>query len=453
MQSKPGLTLIFCFLFPSFLFSQTAENMVVEGAIKINDTSNPNPEAGTIRWNPVAEDFEGYTGTQWKSLTNTGEKLWGNGTIMDYRGFENGKVTASDAAANDFFGNSVSISGDYAIVGAPFDNNSTGAAYVFSRSGNGWSEQTKLTASNAAAGDEFGISVAISGDYAIVGAHFKNSGTGAAYVFHRSGSTWPEQDILTASDGMQSDLFGFSTSITSNHVIVGAWNHNNTTGSAYVFNRSGNVWSEQAKLTASNAAAGDEFGYSVGLHGDYAVVGATQISNNGSGTAYVYQRTGNTWPEQDILTAAGLNAGDKFGISVDISGDYVIVGATGDDDDGMDAGAAFIFVRSGISWMEQIKLSGSGNSTGDQFGISVSISGDNATIGSHLDADDTNSGVVYVFNRTGIFWTQKARLVPSDAADDDRFGMSVSIDGGWIIVGAAEDDDDGDNSGSAYFFE
>ena len=212
---------------------------------------------------------------------------------------EEAKLTASDAAAGDLFGQAVQISGDTAIVGARFDDDAgpnSGSAYVFTRSGTTWTQQAKLTASDAAAGDEFGISVAISGDTAIVGSHMDDdagSGSGSAYVFVRSGTTWTQQAKLTASDAAAGDFFGHSLSILGDMALIGGERNGDAgpnSGSAYVFTRSGTTWTQQAKLTASDAAAGDFFGHWVSFSGETAIVGSHLNDDAGpdSGSAYVY---------------------------------------------------------------------------------------------------------------------------------------------------------------------
>jgi len=308
------------------------------------------------------------------------------------------KLTASDAAGGDLFGRSVSISGDYAIVGAHGNDDAgsiSGSAYIFVRDGESWTEQAKLTASDAAAFDFFGSSVSISGDYAIVGA-WADDASGSAYIFVRVGESWTEQAKLTASDAAVGDRFGESVSISGDYAIVGVRGDDdagNASGSAYIFVRVGESWTEQAKLTASDAAADDGFGWSVSISGNDwgndAIVGALDDDDGGSrsGSAYVFVRDGQSWTEQAKLTAGDAAAGDRFGEAVSISGDDAIVGAIGDDDGGSTSGSAYVFVRDGQSWTEQGKLTAADAAAGDQFGISVSISGDDAIVGARLDDD------------------------------------------------------------------
>ena len=374
------------------------------------------------------------------------------------------KITASDGAAADILGASVSISGGYAIVGAPRDDDGgtdAGSAYIYVRDGMGWTEQAKLTAGDAAADDLFGWSVSISGDYAIIAAAFDGDAgdtSGSAYIFVRDGESWTEQAKLTASDAAAEDVFGWSVSISGEYAVVGAFfddDGGTESGSAYVFEKPVGGWSdmtETAKLTASDAAAQARFGRSVSISGDYAIVGAFG-DDNFSGSAYIFVRDGESWTEQAKLTASDAAVDDQSGESVSISGDYAVVGANGNDDGGSGSGSAYIYVRDGENWTEQAKLTASDAAAGDEFGNSISISGDYIIVGVKNDDDGgTNSGSAYLFVRDGVNWTEQAKLKASDAASVDFFGWSVSISGGYAIVGAFGDDDNGTDSGSAYVY-
>ena len=373
------------------------------------------------------------------------------------------KLLAADGAAYDYFGYSVSISGDYAIVGAYQDDDSgdkSGSAYIFAANDvncSDWDEAAKLTASDGAAEDWFGISVSVSGDYAVVGAYRDDdngTNSGSAYIFYYNGTSWSQQAKLLASDGAAEDVFGISVSVSGDYAIVGALgddDNGSASGSAYIFKRSGTSWSEQAKLLASDGAAGDYFGWSVSVSGDYAIVGALYDNDNGinSGSAYIFERSGTSWSQQAKLTASDGAASDLFGSSVSISGDYAIVGAYADDDNGSNSGSAYIFKRSGTSWSEQAKLTAADGAAWDQFGESVSVSGDYAIVGACWDDDN---GSAYIFKRDGTNWSEQAKLLAADGAANDRFGYSVSVGGDYVIVGAYGDDDNGSSSGSAYMF-
>jgi len=371
---------------------------------------------------------------------------------------EQAKLLASDGVAYDEFGFSVSISGDYALIGSPYDDDGgdgSGSAYVFKRSGSSWTELAKLTASDAASLDYFGRSVSIDGDYALVGAigNDDNGDTsGSTYVFKRSGSTWTEQVKLTASDGDPFDSFGHSVSIDGDYALIGAKGYDGAIGAAYVFKRSGSTWTEEAILTASDGDYIDDFGWSVSINGYRALIGAVYDDDHGaeSGSAYVFKRSGSTWTEEAKLTASDADADDRFGFSVSIDGDYALIGAKGNDDDGDGSGSAYVFMRSGSSWIEQVKLTASDGDTADIFGQSVSIDGYRALVGA--SGNEAYAGAAYVFKRSGSTWTEEIKLNVSDAAPFDNLGHSVSIDGDYVLVGSAADDDNGENSGSAYIF-
>ncbi|MFC2031990.1 PKD domain-containing protein [Chloroflexota bacterium] len=251
-------------------------------------------------------------------------------------GFEEIKLTASDGAADDSLGLSVSIDGDTALVGAAGDDDKgvySGSAYVYVRSGTTWTEQAKLTASDGAADDFFGYSVSISGDTALVGAYLDDdngSNSGSTYVYVRSGTTWTQQAKLTASDGAADDSFGYSVSISGDTALVGACyddDNGSNSGSACVYVRSGTTWTQQAKLTASDGAADDFFGYSVSISGDTALVGAWGDQDKGveSGSTYVYVRVLNQPPVADAngpyMVQLGSTATLNGGLSTDPDGD------------------------------------------------------------------------------------------------------------------------------------
>ncbi len=269
----------------------------------------------------------------------------------------------------------------------------------------------------------------------------------------------PEQAKLTASDGAMVDQFGSSVSISGDYCLVGAYGDDDNgmgSGSAYIFKRDGTSWIEQPKLTASDGAASDNFGSSVSIDGDYAIVGAEYDDDKGddSGSAYIFKRDGTDWTEQGKLTGYDGAAGDLFGNSVSISGDYCLVGALRDDDRGENSGSVYIYKRDGTSWTEQAKLTASDGSGLEEFGCSVSISGGHCVVGADQDDDNgLNSGSAYLFSRDETNWTEQAKLLPSDGDADDYFGNSVSIDGDYYVAGAYRDENMGWwMPGSAYVF-
>jgi hypothetical protein len=273
----------------------------------------------------------------------------------DYADFSiSKKLLSSDPANYDNFGKSVSIAGDYAIIGVSEDadnGNFSGSAYIFKRSGKNWVEQDKLIASDGTDIDLFGNSVSISGDYAIIGAdHDDDNGnnTGSAYIFKRSGENWVQQDKLIASDGAEITYLGRSVSICGDYAITGSYHDDdNGSGSAFIFKRSGEDWVQQDKIIASDGASYDNFGNSVSISGNFAIIGASCDDDNGnnSGSAYIFKRSGKNWVELDKLIASDGTETAYFGNSVSISGGYAIIGAFLDDDTGRYSGSAYIYKR------------------------------------------------------------------------------------------------------------
>ena len=373
-------------------------------------------------------------------------------------------------------------------------------------------ELDKLTASDASADDLFGVSVSISGDRAVVGAHYDDyAGTdsGSAYVFRwddngtpsdPSDDFWGEEQKLTASDAAPGDYFGYAVSINGDRAIVGAYYDDDAgdrSGSAYVFRRDDNgtpldpgddFWVQEDKLTAADAAAFDGFGNSVSISGDRVVVGAFDDDDAGtrSGSAYVFRRDDNGttsdpsddfWVQEDKLTASDAAAGDQFGFAVSVSGDRAVVGADRNDDacpgnPNCDSGSAYVFRRNDNAtpsdpsddfWVQEDKLTPPDAGAGDEFAHAVSISGDRILVGANWgDAPGaSDSGSAYVFSRddnstplnpSDDFWVQEDKLTALDAAASDHFGYSVSVSGDRAVVGAWGNEDAGERTGSAYVF-
>ena len=353
-----------------------------------------------------------------------------------------------------------------------------GSAYVYTRSGTVWNEEAKLTATDAASDDEFGFSVSVFDDTVVATSRRDDvdddgDGTvdvldvGSAYVHQRIGGVWSEQERVspdsTVSGPEAYAEFGYSVAVDGDTMVVGAYRADGGTvdeGAAFVYRRNDNgtaldetddFWQQEARLEASDAASSDQFGFSVSISGNTIVVGSRlgdiDIDGDGSndtfntGSVYVFTRTGSTWIEETKLFASDAGGIDLFGWSVSISGDTVVVGSRGDDLDtdgngsldAGDAGSAYVFTRSGLSWNEEAKLTASDAASFDQFGFSVSISGDTVAVGSRLDEvdidgngsnDASNAGSVYVFTRSGTVWSEETKLTASDAASHDQFGYS-----------------------------
>lgn len=317
----------------------------------------------------------------------------------------------------------------------------------------------KVFAEDGTREDGLGYVVAIDGDTAVIGAHEDDPNglaSGSAYVFTRTGNRWNQQAKLQASDGAAGDKFGFSVSVSGDTILVGALlddDQGSNTGSVYVFTRSGNQWSQQAKLqTADGTETGfSAFGKNVSLSGNTALIAANVDFNTGG--VYVFVRNGSTWSQQAKLEAVGGSVFDHFGTALSLSGDTALIGAHRDDDTGTDSGSAYVFVRSGSSWSQQAKLLGSDSGTHDFFGWDVSVAGDIALIGAPLSYhQEVRGGSVYVFRRNGNSWAQQTKLVADDGVTYDYFGYSVSLSGTTALIASYKDDDNGNNSGSAYVF-
>ena len=457
-------------------------------------------------------------------------------------------LKASNTDLNDGFGYALAVSENTAVVGAwtesssatgvngdQSDNSATdaGAAYVFVRTGTTWSQEAYLKASNAEAFDHFGSSVSVSGDTVVVGAwseassatgvngdQIDNSATdaGAAYVFVRTGTTWSQQAYLKPSNTDAGDRFGVSVSASSNTVVIGSFledsnstgvngnqtNNSADSGAAFVFVRTGTTWSQEAYLKASNTDSSDYFGAAVALSGDTAVVGAYREDSNatgvngdqsdntttGSGAVYVFVRAGTTWSQEAYLKASNSDAGDRFGISTSLSGNTVVIGAFQEDSPATgvngnqnlnlagDSGAAYVFVRSGTTWIQEAYLKASNTDAFDNFGFSVAASGDVVVVGAWRedsnatgvngnpgDNSASDAGAAYVFVRSGTTWSQQAYLKASNAESLDQFGWSTAVSGDIVVVGAYLEDsgasgvngDDNDNgatgAGAGYLFD
>jgi len=382
---------------------------------------------------------------------------------------EQGKLTASQVAYSSYFGEAVDVDGDIAVVGSRYHDHGSdseaGSAYVFKRAGGAtptWHLQAILFAGDAAADDSFGDSVAVSGTTVIVGAPDADlaagSDAGAAYVFTPMGPSWQQSAKLTASDAGAGDRFGSSVALKSITAVIGA-ERGDDTGTAYVF-VSGATWTQQAKLIASDAGSGDRFGAAVAVFADTAVIGAymddTSPAGPDAGSAYVFVRSGTVWTQQAKLVASDAFTDDEFGRSVDYWGDSIVVGAPEDDHSGtIIVGSAYVFVRSGSIWTQQAKLIASDPALGDEFGWSVSLDFNTAAIGARNDTTPigNQAGSAYVFVRSGTTWSQQAKLTDSGASPYDQLGTAAALSGETLVVGARWDDVGAlDNAGSASIY-
>ncbi|WP_437623190.1 cadherin-like beta sandwich domain-containing protein [Sorangium sp. So ce1151] len=432
-------------------------------------------------------------------------------------------LKASNTEAGDLFGYAVALDGDTLAVSAlgedsaatgvngnQTDNSkNSGAVYVFAREGGAWAQQAYLKPSTSDPNDDFGYSLALSGDTLAVSARGEDSGatgvngsqaintapnSGAVYIFVRSGATWTQQAYLKASNTEAQDLFGHAVGLDGDTLVVGAPGEDSATttvngsqtnngaslaGAAYVFVRTGATWAQQAYLKPSNTGAGDLFGSSVAISGNTVAVGATGEASNatgvngaqadnsavGSGAAYVFTRSGSTWTQQAYLKPSNTGANDAFGTSVALSGSTLAVGATGEassatgvngaqaDNSAAGSGAVYVFTRGGAAWTQQAYLKASNAEGGDAFGASVSIDGDFLAVGASgedsgavgwggVESDNaaSGSGAAYLFERSGGAWKQASYIKASNTGASDAFGARLALSGTTIVVAAAGED-------------
>ena len=339
--------------------------------------------------------------------------------------------------AGNWFGWSVSISRNTVIVGAPKEDgvgDNSGSAYIFVRSGNDWKQQAKLVAEDEAAADNFGETVSIDRNTAIVGAPKDDDAgkdSGSAYIFVRDGleinAPWKQQAKLVPHDLGGNDGFGHAVFVRRDTAIVGASGHTHSgvrfAGAAYVFVREGKTWVEQTKLTAGDAGKADRFGSSVAMSGDTIIVGSPSHDSEvktDAGAAYVFVPDGNRWQQQAKLSAKDLGKVFKFGTSVTTTGNIAIVGAPGADDAGIGSGAAYSFVRVDGVWEERQKVVLDEARAGVHFGLSVAMSENTAVVASHAMAKCDDCGwnhgrgaAAYVYNTVEDFGTPPFAVEPS----------------------------------------
>lgn len=348
------------------------------------------------------------------------------------------RLDIDDGVQGGQFGFSVAVEGSTAVIGAPGDAENRGAAYVYDRTGEGWTLRQKLSSHDAAIDDHFGWDVAVSGDTIVVGSYDLNEvEQGAAYIFTLNSGVWHQDQKLTPAAGTVSDQFGSSVAISGDTAIVGAFGSSGYRGAAYVFIRNGGIWTEQQSLSGSDTVAEDEFGWSVSISSGSAIVGAPR-KQSAKGAAYVFTRSGDVWSEQQKITASDGSAFDQFGYSVAIDTDTAIVGAVMDGSGDTSSGSAYVFERSGAAWSQVEKLAVDDAAKNDKFGESVSIAGSSAVIGANgRDVDGMpDLGAAYVFGRSSSGWTLKQELSPSDPNKGDNFGGSVAVDSGAAVVGS-----------------
>jgi hypothetical protein len=359
-----------------------------------------------------------------------------------------GKLVAVSPGAGDDFGRRVDISGDTAVVGSWEDDAPTnsGSVTVFRYIRGAWMVEQTLVAPVPASGDRFGAAVALEGDVLIVGAPEDDdfgSNAGLAYVFHRADGVWALETTLKNESPAANDQFGWSLALSGETLAVGARLDDEpatNTGAVVVFLRSeAGVWTQQAKFKGVDTAASDQFGYSVALHDDTLVVGAFNDDDGGidSGGAFVFMRSDGVWSQQAKLIPADLSPSDLYGSAVAVEADRAVVGSPQDDDGATDAGSAYVFERNGAAWGLEAKLAPKDPNAQERFGLAVAIDASRIVVGAPGDNSNAiGAGSVRLFLPGGGSWVLSQTFTAFDATMGLALGSGVDIDGDLILGGA-----------------
>ena len=373
-------------------------------------------------------------------------------------------LISTDSTPFDDYGVSVALAGNTALIGVPFDDSqgfNAGAVYFYKRANNDWVLLQKITASDAAPGDQFGWSVSLDGGVAVIGSRFDDDNgfnSGSVYIFKLHDKDWSEQQKITASNGSAGDQFGRAVALTGERLVVGAPytdNRGTNSGTAYSFARVEDVWCEQQQLIASDRAQDDQFGWSVATEGDTTLISARFDDDKGSnsGSVYVYRYRNQVWQEQQKLTASDGQVNDQYGWSLVLTGNTAAIGARFNDDQGVNSGAVYVYRHQDGLWREQQKLIANDGSSHDQFGWSVSMQGGALLVGAPFDDDKGyQSGSVYAYNFGGGLWTLGQKFIASDAFPGERYGLAIALTGQSALIGAYLDYNKGFLLGSGYSY-
>lgn len=371
------------------------------------------------------------------------------------------KLFPEKSDARDGFGSDLEVREETAVIGAPGDEDpngdESGSVYVFKRRNGEWSEQEKLVPEGGSADERFGSVVALSGDILVGGTE-----DAGVYVFEQDGNKWTEQQRLTANDTEDDDQFGSAVAVAGETIVVGApldQNRNgDDVGSAYVFERQNNEWAQHQQLVPTDGDDGDRFGSATAISTDTIVITARSDwdpNGDNAGSAYVFERNNGEWSQQQKLAADDGDQNDQFGASVSLTDDTAVVGTPSDDEpNGNTAGSAYVFGRTGDRWAQQQKLAADDGDERDQFGNAVSLHGNTIAVGAIADENPngSESGSVYVFQRDEATWNQQQKVTPNGADARDRAGIPV-LSADDLLIGAPFDEDpNGNSAGSVYAF-
>jgi hypothetical protein len=356
------------------------------------------------------------------------------------------------------FGNGVGSFNDWVIfgdIGGNPDFPLGGAAYVFKKEGTEWIEEAKLIPSTPQAQARFGASgISVYENRTVVGAERDNQDFGGAYVFKRDGEAWIEEAKLQASDGNFGDRFGYAVAIYEDYAAVGALDDSDIgygIGSVYIFRRNGDTWTEETKLIPSDGMEYDRFGASLDMEGDYMVIGAPGNTNE-PGSAYVYKKTGEEWQEMAHLFPPAGVENNNFGSRVAISAGKIIASIRYEASQTAPLlGAAYIFRQEGNEWVEEALLLPFDNTTNDDYYcFSVDIKDD---IAAFTLPGEHNSGRIFVFQYNGNTWEEKTIITPSNQNNYDQFGRSMVINGQYLITGAPGNNSNPIHRGAGYVYD
>ncbi len=375
-------------------------------------------------------------------------------------------LVADDGGVGDGYGWAVAIDGDIAVVGAVNDDargTDSGSVYILGFDGSGWDEADKIVPAGIRTNDAFGDAVGISGNTIVVGApgdDDSGSGAGSVFVFELINSVWTQSALLVPPPPADGDNFGSSVGIDGDTIVVGAMlddDNGSNAGKAYIYRRVAGDWTLEASFQSDDIAEFDRFGKDVAVSGDRVLISCDSDDDLGSasGSAYVFTRVGSVWTQTAKLLASDGDEDDQFGERLDIDQDTIIIGARYDDAMGTWSGSAYIFEYDGVGWNEQIKLNAFDARSSEFFGHDVAIHNGRALVGAWGQNDPFgifNAGAAYAYSRTSEGWTLDRKIVASDQEGWDFFGYSVAISSEHAIIGADGNDDFwwGEDAGAVY---
>ena len=371
------------------------------------------------------------------------------------------KIYPKTGDRNDFFGISVSLSENRILIGAEGDDDNgknSGAAYIFEFNGNQWEQVAKLKPSDGESQDGFGSAVSLNGNRALIsspGDDDDATSAGAAYIFDFDGLNWTQTIKLISGEGTDAQNFGRSLSLSNNRALIGAINvfeGGASTGAAFIYDFNGLNWKQTQRIVANDSEAGDGFGISASLRGDRALIGASG-ANDGKGAAYYFEYDGNFWVQKDKLIPEDDNKFVSMGFSISMQDDYALIGAPYDDDPVQNAGSAYVFKFDGISWHQLTKVRNPNPEVNDVFGWSVSLIKNHILIGAHGQSNSNiETGTAYLYSMIGDNWTQTAKLTSPDLLPNEAVGWSVDLSNDFVAVGASFGRVNNIRSGAAYIF-